>query len=310
MSPETLQRALADLPLDSSGASLSHIRRLGQLVDGDLPLQQFLEQLLPHLCEIFKAAAGVVWLRAAAAQGAIFGIPFQMDRIIATAVDQKKHEKLVQLAWQQRKPMLAEPQIHSSRRKQTSSPTRHSLLFAPVMHFGEPIALIELVMEESSKQLEENNRKLYLRSLQLIAERVHGGLKNRMSLPAATMDQATAHVQSLAEEIAVHQQQIRRSIETRLRQFHGWNFASLEDNQRFAKMIHQILDNHALRVVCSECGHPAILRCLRAGNAKNGVFVFDHYLETGRTFHGGQTTVPLINVIAKPMRRSSQSAEE
>ncbi len=121
-----------------------------------------------------------------------------------------------------------------------------------------------------------------------------------MTLPGATIGQATDQVRLLTEEISVLQQQIRRTIESRLQQFHGWAFGSLEENQRFAKMIHQLLDNHGLRVACPECSNPSILRCLRAGNAKHGVFVFDHYLESGRTFHGGPTTVPLLRVVNKP----------
>jgi hypothetical protein len=114
----------------------------------------------------------------------------------------------------------------------------------------------------------------------------------------------------LSEEIGVLQQQIRRIIEGRVQQFHGWAFGSLEENQRLAKMIHQLLDNHGLRVECPECGYPSILRCLRAGNAKHGVFVYDHYLESGRTFHGGPTTVPLIRVVNKPVRRTAVSSED
>ncbi|MFO1066114.1 MAG: hypothetical protein U0892_19815 [Pirellulales bacterium] len=309
MSLETLQQALAGLPSDSSTATGTQIKRLAKLIDGDLPLQPFLEQLVPQLCEVYNASAGVVWLRAAASQGAIFGVPYQMDSVIASPQDQKKHERLVQLAWQQRQPMLAEPQV-GGKRSPTANTTGHALMFAPVMHFGDPIALIELVLKQAAEPLEAAARKLLLRSMQLVAERVHGGLKQRMSLPAARIEQAVTQFEQLNEEISVHQQQLRRAIENRLRQFHGWSFGSLEENQRFAKMIHQTLDTHGLRAACPECGNPAILRCLRAGNAKNGVFVFDHYLETGRTFHGGPTTVPLLRVVPKPMRRSSAAGDE
>jgi hypothetical protein len=318
MTLETLQQALQDLPGDGSAPSPPQVSRLAELIDGDQPLQSFLEQLLPQLTEIFSAVAGVVWLRAA--QGAIFGVPFQMDQVILTPADQKKHEKLVQLAWQQRQPMLAEPHTNQSAREpstreqaardQAGNPTGHRLLFAPVMHLGEPIALVELVLRDTPRLADAAGRKVYLRSLQLVAERIHSGLRKRMSLPAATLQQATEQVQLLTDEIAVHQQQIRRAIEHRLQQFHSWSFGSLTENQRFAKMIHQLLDNHGLRVACTECGHAAILRCLRAGNAKHGVFVFDHYLESGRTFHGGLTTVPTLRVVAKPLRRTPSPVEE
>lgn len=310
MSLEILQDTLQELPGESPAPTAAQVKQLAELIDGDLPLQPFLEQLMPQLCHIFSAVAGVAWLRAAAAQGAIFGVPYRMDRVIQSALDQKKHEKLVQLAWQQRQPMLAEPQADSARRAPAANPTRHALLFGPVMHVGEPIALVELVLKESAEPLGPKQKKLFLRSIQLIAERVHGGLRQRMTLPGATIEQAVEQVRLLSEEIGVIQQQIRRTIESRVQQFHGWAFGSLEENQRLAKMIHQLLDNHGLRVECPECGHPSILRCLRAGNAKHGAFVYDHYLESGRTFHGGPTTVPLIRVVNKPVRRTAVSSED
>ncbi|MGN6133030.1 MAG: hypothetical protein ACTHOU_00965 [Aureliella sp.] len=310
MTLEILQDALQELPNDSAVPTATQVKRLAKLIDGDLPLQPFLEQLMPQLCEIFSAVAGVAWLRAHAAQGAIFGVPYQMDRIIQTALDQKKHEKLVQLAWQQRQTMLAEPQTGSGRKGAATNPTSHALLFGPVMHLSEPIALVELVLKEFETPLTPSHKKLLLRSIQLIAERVHGGLRQRMMLPGATIGQALDQVRQLGEEIGVLQQQIRRAIEARIQQFHGWTFGSLEENQRFAKMLHQLLDNHGLRVECPECQHPSILRCLRAGNAKHGVFVYDHYLDSGRTFHGGPTTVPLLRVVTKPLRRTAMSSDE
>ncbi len=206
--------------------------------------------------------------------------------------------------------MMAEPQVATAKKvanKSTATnPTSHALLFGPVMHFGEPVALIELVLPGFESPLSPDQKKLFLRSIQLIGERVHGGLKQRMTLPAATMTQAVDQLRLLTEEIGGLQQQIRRAIEARIQQFQGWTFGSLEENQRFAKMLHQLLDNHGLRVECVECGHPSILRCLRAGNAKHGVFVFDHYLDSGRTFHGGPTTVPQLRVTNKPVRRTAE----
>lgn len=312
MSTDTLEHALQELPGGQALPAASHVKRLAGLIDGEQPLQPFLEQLVPQLAEMFSAVAGVAWLKAHATGDAIFGVPYKMDRVIQSPLDQKKHEKLVQLAWQQRQPMMAEPHVAPGKKvaasKSTSptNPTSHALLFGPVMHFGEPVALIELVLPAADKPLSPEQKKLFLRSIQLIGERVHGGLKQRLSLPAATIAQAVDQVRLLSDEISGLQQQIRRTIEARIQQFHGWSFGSLEENQRFAKMLHQLLDNHGLRVECPECGHASILRCLRAGNAKHGVFVFDHYLDTGRTFHGGPTTVPLLRVANKPLRRTAE----
>ncbi len=230
MSTDTLEHALQELPGGQTLPTSTHVKRLAQLIDGEQPLQPFLEQLVPQLADMFSAVAGVAWLKAHAAGDAIFGVPFQMDRVIQSPLDQKKHEKLVQLAWQQRQPMMAEPQVapgkKSASTKSTSpaNPTSHALLFGPVMHFGEPIALIELVLPTLDVPLSPDQKKLFLRSIQLIGERVHGGLKQRMSLPAATIHQAVEQVRLLSEEIAGLQQQIRRTIEARIQMFHGWSF--------------------------------------------------------------------------------------
>ncbi|QDV22052.1 hypothetical protein [Aureliella helgolandensis] len=328
MKNQALQHALEELPGESIGASSPQVKRLGELVDGELPLQMFLEKLLPELSQLLGGLAAVAWMKAQGASGAVFGIRYQMDALLGSISEQKKHERLVQLAWQQKQPLLAEPArlgrkvsppdaVHSpdsthvadlSQTPGGANPTSYPLLFGPILHLGEPVALLEIVLAEQAQPLSQKQRQLFLRAIQLICERVYGGLRRRMTLPAATLVQAEEHMQQLTEEVKVIQQQIVRSIETRLQTFFGWSFASLAENQAFAKLVHHLLDSHGLRVVCPECGHPAILRCLRAGNAKHGAFVFDHYLETGRTFHGGPTTVPLIRVVSKPARRVASSA--
>lgn len=313
MTIQSLHQALQELPNDQAGPSVLQVKKLAKLIDSDLPLQSFLEQLLPSLCELFSAKAAVAWLRAQGAQGAVFGVRYRMDDLLNTVAEQKKHERLVQLAWTQKQVMLAEPtplgRKTSSESAPGSNPTSYPLLFGPILHHGEPIALLELVLNESPNNLNPAERKLYLRGVQLIAERVYGGLCKRMSMPVASIHQASLQMEQITSETESMQQQIRVHIESRLQQFHGWSFGSLDDNQRFAKMVHQILDGYGLRVQCPECGHPAILRCLGAGNAKHGVFVFDHYLESGRTFHGGPTTVPMIRVVAKPARRPSLNSQ-
>ncbi len=341
---EKLQQALQALPPNAASAlahgqqSAAIVGRLGQLVDGDAPLQSFLEQLLPELCGLFGGEAAVIWMRAEGASGAVFGVRYKMDNVLPSLGEQKKHERLVQLAWQQRQPLIAESASRKSpgadaertppdelstqspvenRDAQTRSavrrsptdpgqnPTRHPLLFGPILHLQQPIALLEVVLAEEQSPLAAEKRRLYLRGIQLVAERVYGGLRRRMTLPAATSKLASEHLDLLTNEVERLQQEIVKQIETKLLSFGGWAFASLADNQAFAKMVHQLLDSHGLRVACPECGNPAILRCLRAGNAKHGAFVFDHYLDTGRTFHGGSTTVPVLHVVKEPARRTA-----
>ncbi len=316
----TLEQALANL--SSTVGSGIQVGSLAELVDGDLPLQSFLEQLLPLLCDLYAAPAAVAWLKT---QGAIFGVRYRMESLLPTVAHQRQHERLVQLSWQQNRPLLAEPaglpKSEPSDLIQANSdvpnPTNHRLLFAPIVHSGEPIAVLEIALPmqagmhagtQQSIDLSAAQKQLYLRSIQLVAQRVYGGLKRRMAMPSTGLAQVTRELTGLSAQIQSLHIQIQRAIENRLAQFQGLSFATLADNQEFARLVHQLLDSHGLRVVCPECGHPAILRCLRAGNAKNGVFVFDHYLDSGRTFHGGPTTVPVLKVTAKPARRNASTS--
>jgi hypothetical protein len=315
MEANLLEQTLDELPNLEHRASLPYVRDFARLVDSDLPLQSFLEQLLPQLCQLFAAQAAVAWMKTYGAAGAVFGVRYRMDHVLESVSEQKKHERLVQVAWQQRSPMLAEPaqrndavsrQLGSGEANPSSmtSGTGHLILFAPILHMGESIALLEVVLPKLSAPLTQPQRHLYLRSIQLVAERVYGGLRQRMAMPVANLPQAVDQLQQLSSDVELIQQQIRRTLDKRLQQFHGWAFASLAENQEFARQVHHLLDGHGLRVECPECRNPAILRCLRVGNAKNGAFVFDHYLDSGRTFHGGPTTVPLLKVVPKPARRA------
>ncbi|MCA9193168.1 MAG: hypothetical protein KDB03_15450 [Planctomycetales bacterium] len=305
MELQDLHQALQDLPVESHSPSATQVKKLGNLIDGELPLQSFLEQLLPQLCDLFAAPAAVIWMKAQGSPGAVFGVRYQMDQLLNSINEQKKHERLVQLAWQQKQPLLAEPSHRKlpSTSIGTENPTGFPLLFGPILHYGDPLALLEIALNPTQNPLQSDRRQIYLRTVQIVAERVYGGLRRRIAMPAASIERASEILQSLEGEVEAQQELIRRAIESRLQQFHGWSFGSLTENQTFAKSVHQLLDSHGLRVQCPECGHPAILRCLRAGNAKHGVFVFDHYLDSGRTFHGGPTTMPRVQVVPKPARR-------
>ena len=288
--------------LTDAATATTQVRQLGELCDSDLPLQPFLEHLLPQICQMYQAPAAVAWLKT---QGAVFGVRFRMERLLSTISQQKNHERMVQVVWSRKLPTLAEPTG-----KGGQNPTDHPLLFAPILHLDEPVALLEIVLPVVETAIAESAKQVLLRSAQLVAQRVYGGLKRRMAMPLAQVQRAVAELHKLSSDLTILQQQIQVTLENRLAQFQGWSFGSIAENQEFAKLLHQILDSHGLRVVCTECGHPAILRCLRAGNAKHGVFVFDHYLDSGRTFHGGPTTVPTLKVTAKPARRSISQAND
>lgn len=297
-----LQQVLQSLPAAPSQPALRspQVAKLAQLVDSKLPLQAFLEQLLPQLCALFSGAAAVTWMKAHGTSDAIVGVRFQMDKLLRTVADQKQHERLVQTAWRQTRPFLVE---------RPDNTTGHWLLFAPIAHCDEPLALLEIALGTPAgiplHELTTAQQQLFVRAAELVAQRIYSGLRHRIALPPPSIAKAVNQLDNLTGEVHLLQQQIRQRIEQRLQRFHGWAFSSLADKRAFAKHVQQMLESHGLRVECPECGHAAILRGLRIGNAKRGAFVFDHYLDSGRTFHGGSTSVPLIRVVPKPARRTA-----
>ena len=112
----------------------------------------------------------------------------------------------------------------------------------------------------------------------------------------------------LQQELNRLQRSIRLAIQAQLGKLSGQSMASLAENKELAKSIHQLLDGHGLRVQCTECGHPAILRVSPRNGVKNGVFVFDHTIDGHRTFHGGSSVIPEFRLVAKPSRRAATSS--
>lgn len=121
----------------------------------------------------------------------------------------------------------------------------------------------------------------------------------------ASLKEAADQMDQLTRQLHHMQRSIRQTIERSLQELRGQSFGSLPENQRFARLVQTLLESHGLRVRCPECGHPAILRCSRSGSSGSGAFVFDHYIERRRTFHGGGATVPQLRIIAKPSRRGA-----
>jgi hypothetical protein len=123
------------------------------------------------------------------------------------------------------------------------------------------------------------------------------------SEPSMTSQEASAAMNELEQELNRLQRSIRLAIQAQLTKLTGRSLGSLEQNQHLVASIHQLLESHALRVLCIECGHPAILRVSPREGSSHGVFVFDHTIDGKRTFHGGRGSVPMIHLVAKPPRK-------
>ncbi len=114
---------------------------------------------------------------------------------------------------------------------------------------------------------------------------------------------ASAMLADLKREMNRLQREIRLAIQAQLAQMSGRTLGSIDANRELARSIQEMLDAHGLRVRCTHCGHPAILRVSPRAGAAAGVFVFDHTIDGRRTFHGGRVLMPEIRLVAKPARK-------
>ncbi|QDV47852.1 hypothetical protein Enr13x_77640 [Stieleria neptunia] len=114
---------------------------------------------------------------------------------------------------------------------------------------------------------------------------------------------AAAMLGDLKREMNRLQREIRLAIQVQLAKMSGRTLGSMEANRELARSIQEMLDAHGLRVRCTHCGHPAILRVSPRAGAAAGVFVFDHTIDGRRTFHGGRVLMPEIRLVAKPARK-------
>ncbi len=221
--------------------------------------------------------------------------------------------KLIQMAVTQGKPMWVEASRErlgsigtgssgaSSRSVEAASKVR--LLAArsttPKLH-----SVLEVELRVDPNSLLSSDRELYLQALHRLVKAVP-----TEDFAASRTIQSTEpiplplQINSLHRILDAQRARTIRLLEREISKLEGTQLGSFQGNQALAAKVHQLLDSAGLRVRCPHCGQPAILRCLAAGNTATGSFVFDHYLEEGRTFHGGRTTFPRLFLVAKPPRK-------
>ncbi|MGV3485802.1 MAG: hypothetical protein ACO1RT_15400 [Planctomycetaceae bacterium] len=124
----------------------------------------------------------------------------------------------------------------------------------------------------------------------------------------ASVADASDQLVKLQQQLHRLQRTVRLAIEAELLKLSGQSFGALAANQAVVLMIQEMLEAHGLRVRCPECGHPAILRCSGRPGVVSGAFVLDHTIEGQRTFHGGYAALPVLQLVAKPPRRTAKKA--
>jgi hypothetical protein len=305
--PALLDELLNDVAPVDRDAFMNDYRELAQLAATDRELDRFLGDFLAKLVRLYVAEAGAIWFRSTPgnqvslrAESAFGNIGLEGELEIANI-------ELVRYALSQSRSFVIRPFSRPHSRAKVANPTDSFVLLGPVHSHGDRIAVVELFLGATPTRLVTDYQpdnyvtwfdQLLLYLAQGIEQRFHGNL--------APVQPALNNLEATRVEIEAYKDAIRVSLEITLNNYSGWNFGSLRNNQTFTRQVHELLDANSLRVECPECRSPAILRCQLAGNSKTGVFLYDHYLEKGRTFHGGPSTFPLVKLVAKPPRRRSQ----
>ncbi|EKJ99849.1 hypothetical protein RBSH_04933 [Rhodopirellula baltica SH28] len=130
------------------------------------------------------------------------------------------------------------------------------------------------------------------------------------SQPSAPENSETGQMlKSLQWELNRIQRTVRLTLQSKLQGLVGKSLSSLNENRELANSIQKMLDTHSLRIRCPQCGHASILRVSPRKGMPGGAFVLDHTIEGKRTFHGGSSSVPPIQLTAKPERKATATAK-
>lgn len=291
---------------------LQQVARLEQQAESAESMMEFLTEFGETVAELFAATSVGIWFQTPGETAQPW--PSQPKVSVGwknLGLDEESksaHLHLVRQAFAQLDPIAvhpfsAAPQTESP----ASNPTDSFILLGPVRYEQYTVAVLEIAL--GPKPLRRPHRELvdsYLEWIGWLGGLLQAGIQRCFTNASQPMLVALETVQQASQQAKAMQNQIRLGIEASLRTLAGQNFGSLQENQTVVKRIHELLESKALRVQCPECGNASILRCQKAGNSKTGAFMYDHYLDTGRTFHGGQTTFPNVTLISKPARRQKR----
>ncbi len=277
---------------------------VARLAAGDCGLDELLGQFLSHAVRLFGASAGAIWLRAPGQ--AKPAIRVERSGQVCWGDMKPQREVLVRHAFARTRAFLVETGGTPDCRTSARNPFDGYLLLGPIDSQGDRVGAFELLLgTQSPRQVGNCPPHAIIDWLDYLSAGLRREIEQRFLGNLAPLQPALVNLAATQAEIEGYKRAIAVSLEVTLDSYAGANFGSLSNNRTFTKKVQELLDANGLRVACPECGSPAILRCQPAGNAKSGVFLYDHYLEGGRTFHGGPTTFPKLRLVSKPPRRTS-----
>ena len=305
--PAILDELLENVPPESRDAFTRDYRAVSQLPSADCELQSFLDNYLQRIVNLYAARAGAIWFRASQSVELSIKSKIGYSSLGICGEIEVAHEQLLRHGLSKTKSLLVKPFSRPDERASAANPTDSFVLLGPVDSHGDRIAIVELFLGPTPvRGMTAGDRNRYTLWMDHLIGFLCQGIEQRFLGNLAPLQPALTNLEATRSEIEAYKDAIRVSLEITLNSYSGWNFGSLRNNQTFTRQVHELLDANSLRVECPECGAPAILRCQSAGNSKTGVFLYDHYLTSGRTFHGGPTTFPPVKLMAKPPRRRNK----
>lgn len=299
-----LNELLTEIAPEQREAFRRDYRALTQLPSKGKDLHQFLDDFLRHTVRLFAATAGAVWFRGPGGGPLSAKAALGYEPLGLVAGYEQAHRQLLNFALTKSRAFVVQPFSTPEPNAGVSNPTDSFVVLGPIDNGGERLGLIELFLGPTPvRGRTASDRERYAMWLDHLVRFVCQGIELCFLGSRAPLQPALVNLTAAQAEIEAFQEAIRRSLEVTLNHYEGMSFGSLHNNQAFTRAVHELLEGNGLRIECPECRTPAILRCQSAGNSKTGVFLYDHYLDSGRTFHGGRSTFPRIKLVSKPPRR-------
>lgn len=272
----------------------------------------FFDGALHAISDIYAATAGAIWIRGDA--NTVRCVAQRgTEKLGLTGEYQQPHSDLLAYALSQPGPFVVSPNSRPRPGAGASNPTDSFLVFGPVVHNGVPVGLIELFLgPRPVRGKTPEVRRGYVRFMEVLTPLVLDFLLRKAqerteaapatAAPAKPLSPAevTQRLQLAERQVAAQREVIRRTLERVVQDLTGFRPVSLAEGRAMTARIHQLLEANGFRVACPQCSSPAILRC--QSTRGSALFVFDHTLPTGRTFHGGVPELPWLRVVAKSMR--------
>lgn len=313
---QTIDRLLDDVFAQAKSLMLRRYQEIRRLSASDIPPGEFFAASLRAIVDIYAANAGAVWMREDPPGRLRCVAEIGTEKLGLTGEYERPHEALLRFAAAEQQPFLVRPNSSPRAGAGVSNPTDSFIVFGPVVHDGATVGLIELFLgPRPVRGKTPEVRRGYVRFMQHLTPWLLEYLLRQVRVAQAkaetpeaarraAVEQFARRMAVAAKEVAAHREAIRRTLEQVVQNMTGLRPESLQQGRDVSSRIHQLLDANGLRVACPQCGAPAILRCQNGGSG--ALFVFDHTLAGGRTFHGGTPALPRLAVVPKPRRKSAR----